>query len=294
MRRNNYRWPLFAVSMLASAASLADDRVFDKQFAAQPGGKLTISSDLGAIIITGSDSNEVVIHVALRGDRHFVDEFEITAESTDEGVAVRGQRSDYPWFDFFWFTNLDSEVRYTIQVPRNYQVLVRNSRGDVELRDFNGSAYGQTSRGNVLATGINGAVQIGASRGNVRASHIVGDLRVETSRGNVEVRNVVGPVELSSSRGAIDVELTSPNHGATLQTSRGNIHITVPREFAADLDVHTSRGETQCDLPISSPARARDRYHDGFSGSLNGTINGGGKRLRVETSRGDVHIRAAG
>jgi DUF4097 and DUF4098 domain-containing protein YvlB len=270
---------------VSSTPALAENRVFDKKFTVAV-GTLTIDSDFGEIDVSGSDGNEVVVHVELSGDRNRVEDYDITANSTADEVTVRGRR-DENWDGFhWWFTTL--EVKYTVQVPRNFHVKVRSSRGDLKMSNFNGSAYAQVSRGGIALNGINGAVHIDASRGDVHCNQLVGNVHVAASRGNIELARIDGPMDVSTSRGDVEVSLINPNRGANVSTSRGNVTITLPREFAADIEAHTSRGYVECDLPLANNERAsRQRDED-----LSGRLNGGGKLLKVKTSRGDIDIRA--
>ncbi len=286
-------WWLLSGLLVASSA-LAEERRFDKTFAVTPGGTLTVGTDIGSVTVSGSDANQVVVHAVVSGDRSFVERFEITTDSTSEGVSVRGERHDNSGADLSWLFGVSLEVRYTIQVPRDYHEQVRNSRGDLELRNFNGKAYGTTSRGDVLIDGINGEVQIDTSRGNVRGTQLTGNVRVVTSRGNVNLTKIVGPLEVRTSRGHVQVALTNPNRGTDLLTSRGNVSITLPKLFAADLDARTSRGDLDCDLPVTSKNMASNKrsVSNRRQQALNGTLNGGGKPLKVHTSRGNIDIRS--
>jgi Putative adhesin len=271
--------------LLATTAA-ADERAFDKKFVAASGGTLTVETDIGAVDVAGSDSNEIVIHAVISGERHVVEEFEIEADSKGDDVKVTGRRSIDNWFDLSWM-HQDLTVRYTIQVPRSYHVQVRNSRGDLTLRNFNGKAYGHTSRGNVSVSGINGEVEIDTSRGDVRGSQLVGNISLVTSRGEITLAKVQGSVTVRSSRGNVDVDLTNPNRGVEVSSSRGNVIVRVPRTFAAELDARTNRGEVECDLPLANKELSSAHRQQ----ALSGTLNGGGKLVKLETSRGNIEIR---
>jgi hypothetical protein len=276
----------FITGVLLARTAAADERNFDKKFTATSGGTLRVETDIGTVVVAGSDSSEVVIHAVISGERHEVEEFKIEADSSSDGVKITGQHSINNWLDLSWM-HQDLTVRYTIQIPRSYHVQVRNSRGNLELRDFNGKAYGHTSRGNVNVTGINGDVEIETSRGNVHGAQLTGNVSLVTSRGEVTLAKVQGPITVRSSRGNVEVELVNPNRGADITTSRGNVTLRLPPKFAADLDARTQRGEVECDVPVSGRVRTSSHRQQ----SLSGTLNGGGKLLKVTTSRGDIDIR---
>jgi DUF4097 and DUF4098 domain-containing protein YvlB len=274
---------ILSLALALSGNALAEERLFDKQFAANAGGTLKFDTDFGDVTISGSDSNQVTIHAVIKGDQRPVKDYEISAESSNESVILRGRNIDYDWFD-----SPSLKVTYTIQVPRNYDVQVHSARGNLELRDFNGKVFADSSRGNVNVVAINGSIQIDSSRGNVHGSRLTGSVRAASSRGNIEFDQVEGPMDLSNSRGNVNVKLVNTNHGANIDASRGNINIQVPKQFAANLNARADRGTIHSDLPITTTDRSFGHRQD----TLIGTINGGGKELRIDASRGNVSINA--
>jgi hypothetical protein len=65
------------------------------------------------------------------------------------------------------------------------------------------------------------------------------------------------------------------------------VTLHVPRDFAADLNVHSSDGHVECALPLTV-----DHYlsHGGEGHELHGELNGGGTPLTIHTSDGNVKI----
>jgi Putative adhesin len=293
------------LSLLLSAAVLAAERTFDKKFSVTSGGTLTLSTHTGAVTIAGSDTNEVVVHAVLRGDRELVEDFELTAEAVPSGVSVIGRRFTNNWFNLAWLFGGGLNVRYTIQIPRDYRVDVRTSGGDLNIKDFNGQTQGRTSGGNVWISAIRGDIDVRTSGGNVTATQLVGEVHATTSGGNIQIDKVQGnvnaqtsggdvrlshidgPLHARTSGGDVDVDVTGANRGVDLRTSGGDVIVTVQKEFAADVDLRTSGGDVDCELPVRSSGE-RDRHRR----TLRGETNGGGSPLSVRTSGGDIEIRA--
>jgi DUF4097 and DUF4098 domain-containing protein YvlB len=306
---NRASWRSFGLAGLVLASAVlatvaqAEERVFDKTFAVSPGGVLSVETDSGAVKVSGSDRNEVTIHAVIRGSRSVTEKFEITANSNSEGVTVIGRRPSWLGMSLS-FGGL--EVQYTIQIPRQYHVEVHTSGGDLELRDFNGRAHGRTSGGNVVISAINGDVEIHTSGGNIRGGQLIGAVRVGTSGGQIKLDTVHGSVEANTSGGDIELaavegkllaktsggdvqaRLAGDNKGVELRTSGGDITVVVPKQFAANLDAHTSGGDVECDLPVlvTNTRGKHDR-------ELSGAINGGGNAMILRTSGGDIDIRAS-
>jgi len=299
---------LVAMGALTSSPAVAEDRVFDKTFAATPGGTLVVDTDTGSISVTGIDAKDgaaqVIVHVVLRGGRAPVEHFQLTAEASDGGVNVRGRRDPANWFPLGWLLGGGMDVDYTIQVPREYHVQVRTSGGNLELKNFSGKAVARTSGGNVRVSALNGDTEVRTSGGNIRAMQIIGntklitsggnivadnargDLSVYTSGGDIRLQAIDGELKADTSGGDVEVALTGNNRGVDVHTSGGDIVVRVPREFQATVDARTSGGDVECDLPVTSTGKHKRQL-------LHGEINGGGLPLRARTSGGDIRITLA-
>ena len=68
-----------------------------------------------------------------------------------------------------------------------------------------------------------------------------------------------------------------------LETSAGNIDVSLPATATVDIDASTSVGEIFSHLPLET--RDVDKEH------LRGKLNGGGKSVKLETSAGNITIK---
>ena len=93
------------------------------------------------------------------------------------------------------------------------------------------------------------------------------------------------PTEETGSGGSIQAHLTQrPGGESTLKTSGGGITLTVASNVAIDLDAHTSGGDIETDVPVTLLGKQSDS-------TLNGKLNGGGPRVVLRTSGGDIRLR---
>jgi DUF4097 and DUF4098 domain-containing protein YvlB len=76
-----------------------------------------------------------------------------------------------------------------------------------------------------------------------------------------------------------------PKEDCRLSSSGGDITVSLAENLAFTLDASTGGGKVRTDIPVSSKVTGE---HD--SGTLKGTINGGGKLLVLRTSAGRVTI----
>ncbi|MBX2992386.1 MAG: DUF4097 family beta strand repeat protein [Bacteroidetes bacterium] len=286
----------FIVSFVYASGA---EKTFDKKFTATPGGTFFIKTDFGSVEITGTDAKEVSVYATLRGRQRDVDEFEITASQTSGGVEVRGKspRSGR-WFN--WGSN-DLEVRYTIKVPREYNLRMETSGGnitvnsvkgklnggtsggDIALADISGSIDLETSGGNIRAEKVDGTLRMETSGGDIRISEVKGDVNVHTSGGNVTLNTIDGKVRAETSGGNITVRVKESNQGVFAETSGGNIDIMMPKNISATIDASTSGGDVTCDFPITMSGKMSDSR-------IRGTVNGGGNPIHARTSGGDIRI----
>ena len=75
-----------------------------------------------------------------------------------------------------------------------------------------------------------------------------------------------------------------PRGDSQLKTSGGGIVLLLAPGLAFDLDAHTSGGEVQTDVSVTLLGKQRES-------TLNGKLNGGGPKLLLRSSGGDIHLR---
>jgi len=291
---------LALMALFLVSCTHATDRRFEKKFSVSAGGKLSLKTDAGSVRVTGSSSDEVSIVADIRGRERMVNGFEITADKDGEGVTVVGRSNKHG--SWFFGSNEDLDVEFTVKVPHAYNIAVETSGGNVSVSDVAGSVRAATSGGEAEATSIDGPLDLGTSGGNVKADGVNGEARLETSGGDARARNVKGNVTMSTSGGnveAVDIEgkvraetsggnvrvkVKGPNKGVHAETSGGNIEVVIPKGVGAEIDAGTSGGDVVCDMPITTSGRLSDSH-------IRGSVNGGGEMIYAHTSGGDVRIR---
>ncbi len=87
-------------------------------------------------------------------------------------------------FSFGRYTSLDLDII----VPRDAQLDVTDSSGDLEMSDV-GAARIDDSSGDQLLKNINGDLSIKDSSGEIRVMSVVGNVEVEDSSGNIDIED---------------------------------------------------------------------------------------------------------
>lgn len=282
---------LAAVLGLASisAAHAAIDSPIHRNFNVHPGGTIVIDADIGDIKVTSGATNVSVdvIRRAKTSSRSQADElfkdFDVTFAQEQNDVRIRA-RYNHPTSWFHWNWNSDFEVRFVVNVPAQYNVDLTTSGGDIAVSNLAGRAKVRTSGGDVTLGRIAGIVDAHTSGGDVSIDGSQALTTLSTSGGSIDIGDAGGAIDASTSGGSITARLShQPRADSRLSTSGGGITIHVAPNVALDIDAHTSGGDVASDVPVTILGKQNDS-------TLNGKMNGGGPRLVLRSSGGDIRL----
>lgn len=276
----------------------AAEKKFRKTFPASIGGRMELITDIGSVNLIGTESQEMIIEATIRGDEEFTRLFEISAEQKDGRIQVTGKADNRQLMG----GGNNIQVQFLIHVPVEFNVFVSTSAGNISAEGIRGTLHGKTSGGNIRLSAIRGEMDVKTSGGNLRLNRLDGILRAKTSGGNISADSLTGDLELKTSGGSLNLfdlsgkvdAITSGGHiqaslisvtqPVRLETSGGDIQLAIPSETRAEIDASTSGGEVLCALPVTITGKLRAH-------KLTGSINGGGPRIDLKTSGGDIVIK---
>ncbi len=284
------------LALLVPFAASAD--TVERTFQVSAGGRLEIDTDLGRIDVReGSPGTvRIVVEREVRGGDD--DDFELDFEQSGNTVRVTGEKPD----SWGWGGWNRYRVAYKVEVPRDFDVQLetsggdvsvasldgdvdcRTSGGDVELADVGGRVDCRTSGGDIEVGTVTGAVMAKTSGGDIHIGRSGGSVIAKTSGGDVTIDEVFGQVEATTSGGNVRARLADqPRADCKLTTSGGRIELAVDPSISADIDASTSGGRVHVDFPVSvSGSLSKTR--------LNAELNGGGPQIYLRTSGGSIHI----
>ncbi len=320
-----------ALVSLAAFTSTASEENINESRDAKAGGQLVVDVDFGSIDVAAGAADKVVIeaHRKVRAsseekEKEFLAAAPITITAENGNVTVRARREKKAGIlTSLWHGNIKTKGSYTLHVPANYNVNLNTaggeisangltgtikadtSGGDLKFTNLHGPINAETSGGRVDVESCEGAIDVETSGGSIRAmggkgslrahtsggmvavGNFAGDANVETSGGRLKLENIGGKITGETSGGSITAVLASPVPGdVKLETSAGAIEVAAATNVALTVDAETSAGEVMTTLPFTTT-------HSGHE-SLKGTINGGGKLLRLRTSAGSILITSTG
>jgi len=266
------------------------------------GGRLTLENFNGSVEITGWDQNKVDISGTKYAETEtLLNQTRIEASSSGNAVHVKTTRPD-PHHG-------NMGAKYVIHVPRqtvledigssNGSLRVEEIDGNARLATSNGSIHLDNIHGNVEAHSSNGSVEVNdvkgtmnfrTSNGGVRADHVEGDFEAETSNGGIHahLRDTASahPIRLSTSNGGIDLQVDSlRQNDVTASTSNGPITVRMPASVGAILHAATnSSGSVRSDFDVLVRPGELSKHR------IEGTIGGGGPRIDLTTSNGNINL----
>lgn len=294
-----------------------------KTFDMDQPGTLNASSSGGGVMVESHNQKNVVVQAFVRKNgrilspsdpslKEVLEDFEVTIEKNGSVVTADVKRKG----NFNLWNNVG--ISLTILVPGEMSCNVSSSGGGlkisgvsgthsfsssgggVQLENVSGNTKAKSSGGSVKAVNQNGDVQLSSSgggvslegaHGNVYArssgggvhlSDIHGNVDASSSGGGVTVSGETGSLKATSSGGSVKVNLIKLTRELYLQSSGGGIDAVIRNGDKLGLDLDLKSDPVHIDLHNFSGTSEKNR--------VNGTMNGGGIRLYMHASGGNVNV----
>lgn len=175
---------------------------------------------------------------------------------------------------------------------RNGSVNMNSSSGSVRLSNASGitSCEMHTSSGRAAAERVQAQdIRIGSTSGSVelhdaRAQSI--DMR--GTSGRVEGRDIdCSRLNAESASGGVSIEFSPAapaDVNATIGSISGGVSVVTPRNFDGRIEMSTTSGSVQSDLPVTVQGKMSNKH-------LSGTVGSGSGSLTLRTTSGSVSVR---
>lgn len=219
------------------------------------------TGDAAVMIETGS-SNE--ISAILRTEGISIGGSGIKITEHQDGNRVELEVRQPP--THFSFGN--HSVELTVRVPEELTADVHTGDGSIKLHGLHGSIRVNTGDGSIEGDGLDGGLDAHSGDGSLHVKGRFDSLRIRTSDGSVEVEAATGSRLHSDWR---------------VETGDGSVHLSVPRNLAANVQLGTGDGSIHVDLPLTIEGAKSEH-------ELRGKLNGGGPSLDVRTGDGSISL----
>jgi DUF4097 and DUF4098 domain-containing protein YvlB len=296
--------------LCATSAFAEIERIVEKTFQVKDGQCLKIDTFSGPIEVrTGApDQVKLVLREKIDADSEseadeMLSKLSFNFETNTDGVFFQAKRPEKGLKNFFGSWKDQVHLRWTVTVPHSFsvdldtaggrilvgdlqgKVRADTSGGSIDIGEIDGSVSADTSGGSITLKSASGRTVLDTSGGSIHVGVAKSSLVADTSGGSIEVACAEDRVKADTSGGGIEVGFRGPIKGeSSLDTSGGGITVRVDADAAFDLVADTSGGNVKCELPIQTSGEM-ERDH------LEGRVNGGGPKLRLDASGGGIRIR---
>jgi DUF4097 and DUF4098 domain-containing protein YvlB len=237
---------MMGVAALLALPAVAGAEDFQWRGRVAAGKTVEIKGVNGAIDATLADGDEVEVSATKRGRKSDPGAVRIEAVEHAGGVTicavypdVDGGRNECRPGDGgrMRTRNNDTEVHFTVRVPRGVGFAPKTVNGDVEAADLEGDVDAQT---------VNGSIQISTS-GRAEAQTVNGSIRARAGRADW-------------------------TGDAGFKTVNGSITLTLPPSAGAEVRAQTVNGEIETDFALTVTGRISRRHLSGTIGGGGRTL----------------------
>jgi lia operon protein LiaG len=237
---------------------------------------ISVSSAEIRITVVNSDKLRVHLHGSSSGQKPFLDD----KESGNSLIIEVKRKSN------FGFSS--SNLILDIEIPKGYDsnLKLNCSSGDISIPDIElQNLQVDMSSGDLYINSLTVKnFTFDSSSGRLTAEKIESDKSdLNLSSGSVRINKFSGDLEVTMSSGDLQVEYLEFDNRVSIDSSSGNISITLPADANFELDSETSSGKIICDYPITiSSNQGR--------GQLKGIVGSRENMIHLEASSGDISI----
>lgn len=265
--------------------------------------ELVVETFDGAIEVHSWDRSEVEVEVEKRAmEQSLIDQMKVEVEQQGDRIVVRvtGPRST----EFRGITigmHISPTARLRVAVPRATNLEARSGDGSIRVEALDGKIVLNTVDGSVTAVRLSGDLKIRTGDGSIKLEDVAGKLDLETDDGSIGIDAKPTALHAKTGDGTIRVTIDPDSAMAAdwdFTSGDGNVILTLPSTFNAELDLETASGAVRTDQhPLLKDLTTEGR-REGEDGDerrerrriLRTKMGEGGKILKVRTGDGWIRI----
>ncbi|MCP4725207.1 MAG: DUF4097 domain-containing protein [bacterium] len=272
--------------------------ILKKTYDFNSGGEVMVENSHGNISIETWDQNKVEIEADEY--RRGYSELEIEISYTQDRIRIETiEQRDYRWSN-----DRKSRCHYTIKVPRNTNIFANTTHGRIDVEEVEGKVELETSHGRIEVRDVSGTLDVKTSHASIELEGITGNIYAQTSHSPIYIYKTTSEeIDAETSHSQIRADIVLDENGRyDFVTSHGSIELTVPGDSKMDVDVYSSPKDFRTDfdmddfdIPQRRSSSRRSRYDRDYNDSVSrfdGSVNGGGARVRLKTSHGRISLRS--
>ncbi|MDO8835821.1 MAG: DUF4097 family beta strand repeat-containing protein [Vicinamibacterales bacterium] len=251
---------------------------------------------LVAVAAVGLTACDVVVNTMDGGKARAVDQWARTYTMSESALIEVANTNGRIFVEGTDGTTVDVKAEITARAGTDEaardlltQIEIREEQGNgrvrLETRYPKGLGRSSVEVKYTLRVPRGAKVDVETVNGAIELVQLTGQVRAETTNGGVRGRDLGGAVTATSTNGGLDIAMNGLGaDGVDLETTNGGIELRLPEQTKGTVSVRcVNGGISVTDLPIEKTETSRRR--------LEGTLNGGGPAIRIETVNGGIRIR---
>ena len=266
--------------------------------------KLTVSSHVGAINVSPSESGEIeVLYIATKNNKI------ISINKDDiqkEGIILKVKHDKnsldlsvkYPVNYFHLDFSNQIHVNFEIHVPKETDCDLITDDGNISIQGLKSDQECTTDDGDIKIFEVTGNTTIKKSDSNIEIFEVIGNITIKASDSNIKLSKINGSISVNASDAIINVEEIKGSvyirasdesmflkniNGKEVQcrTSEGNIELI---NVNGEITAKTSEGHIQ----FTNLSGSINAYT--MAGNVKGNIQKLKKPITIEAGSGDIDI----
>jgi hypothetical protein len=235
---------------------------WSRTYTVEQGGRFELINVNGRITADSTDGTDVIVEgrrtAKGRSDeaaKEMLAKLEIREEVGGSTVRVESRPPRMSGFG-------GHEIEWTVKVPKGIVVDFRTTNGGVRLNGLSGEIHAKTTNGGVKGVNL-----------------------------------VVDALEASVVNGGVEIELGAPldsSDSVELTTVNGGVQFSLPSESKATIAARAVNGGVRAADELNVTREDDGESEREQRRRLNGTMNGGGAKVNVNTTNGGVRLTRSG
>jgi len=246
----------------------------DLTLAVPEGSFLTVNAGHGDVSVEGLKGNADVTDQqgdvkfdGMAGDVHArMNDGDFSAHAIGGQVFLNGHADDV-----------------TLSEVKGQVVLDGEFFGDTHLEQMGGSIHFHSTRTDMDLTKLGGDLTMDSD--DLTANQTGGPLRIVTRSKNIELTQATGDIHIENSDGDVNVSAAAPLGNVEIMNRTGGLVLTVPENASFSVTGSTTNDD---DLETDFPLQVAT---NGDQKQLSGTVGGGGVKLDLTTTHGNLELR---
>lgn len=267
----------------------------EKRFTLSGTPELHLTTYDGPIEIhSAEDTKTVVVEIEKRGpSKEALENVHVESKQDGNRIDVEVRKPEHDVI-FLGIGHMTPSAKLIVTMPREGNIFAKSGDGSIRIDRVRGRLELRTGDGSIRGNEIAGQIAVSTGDGSVTIDSAEGDLDVDTGDGSVRVEGKLSGVKLHTGDGSVTLRAESGSamkDGWSITTGDGGVNVSLPSDFSADLDAHSSGGSVRSEFKSAEQAEddgSRESRH-----TLRGKIGEGGKTLKIRTGDGSIRIKSS-